>query len=194
LSTLFIFLLLLYVDPLLAVIIVTILTAAYVSIYSVVQRKLKRLGEDRFEANEQRFKITGEAFGGIKDLKILGRESAFFNSFSIHAKQMARTMTTHQTIAQMPRFVMETLAFGGILIIVLYFLMVKGDVGQTLPMLALYAFAGYRLMPALQSIFSSVTTIRFNLAALDALIQNFTRMKESPVNRFKTFCTVLAFS
>lgn len=45
---------------------------------------------------------------------------------------------------------MEVLSFGGILLIVLYFLMIRQDLGQTLPVIALYAFAGYRLMPALQ--------------------------------------------
>jgi ATP-binding cassette, subfamily B, bacterial PglK len=191
--TLFIFILLIYVDPLLAIIIVFILTTAYVSLYSVVQRKLKQLGKARFAANEKRFKITGEAFGGIKDLKILGRESIFFNNFSIHARKMAQTMTIHQTISHLPRYVMETLSFGGILIIVLYFLIIKGNVGQTLPMLALYAFAGYRLMPALQSIFSSATTIRFNLISVDVLIKNFTSVKEGPANLPKPLISAFPF-
>lgn len=178
--SLFIFVLLFYVDPFLSIIIISVLAFAYASLYSVVQRKLARLGGERFEANSQRFKIAGEAFGGIKDLKILGRELFFVNAFSAHARQMAKTMTTHQTVAQMPRFVMEALSFGGILIIVLYLLMIKGNVGQALPIVALYAFAGYRLMPALQVIFSSATSIRFNLAAIEALRENFSGVKETP--------------
>lgn len=191
--TFFIFILLFYTDPLLAVLIIAILATAYVCLYSVVQRKLARLGKKRFTANEQRFKIAGEAFGGIKDLKILGRESVFFNDFSIYARQMAQTMTTHQTISQVPRFAMETLAFGGILIIVLYFLMIKGNMGQALPILALYAFAGYRLLPALQGIFSATATIRFNLAAIDAIRQNFTRMDEIPASPFQSSLVALSF-
>jgi ABC-type multidrug transport system fused ATPase/permease subunit len=191
--TLCIFGLLLCVDPLLAVIIVTILGGAYAFLYCVVQRKLARLGEERFEANAQRFKTTGEALTGIKDLKILGREPVFFAKFSVHARQMAGNMTSHQTISQLPRFVMEAVSFGGILLIVLYFLMIKADVGQTLPILALYAFAGYRLMPALQNIFSAATTIRFNLAAVDALRQNLAGMADLPSNWSRSSLPALPF-
>ena len=176
--TLFILILLLCVDPLLTIIIITILGLAYYSIYRLVQQKLARLGKERFDANSQRFKIAGEAFGGIKDLKILGREPFFLDNFSIHAKQVAKTVTIQQTISQVPRFIMESLSFGGILIIILYFLMIKGGIGQALPIIALYAFAGYRMMPALQSIFSSATTLRFNLAVIDSISESFSETTE----------------
>jgi ATP-binding cassette, subfamily B, bacterial PglK len=180
---LFIFILLLYVDPLLTIIIIAVLGFAYYFLYSLVQRKLERLGKERFDANSQRFKIAGEAFGGIKDLKVLGRESFFLDNFSIHAKQVAKTVTVQQTISQLPRFVMEALSFGGILVIILYFLMIRGSVGQSLPIIALYAFAGYRLMPSLQSIFSSATTLRFNIAVIDSIRESFSEMNEERLHR-----------
>jgi ABC-type multidrug transport system fused ATPase/permease subunit len=189
----FIFGLLLMVDPPLAVLIVSILGGAYALLYCLVQKRLARLGEERFDANAQRFKTTGEALGGIKDLKILGREPVFFEKFSIHARQMAGNMTSHQIISQLPRFVMEVLSFGGILIIVLYYLMIKEDVGQTLPILALYALAGYRLMPALQGIFSAATTVRFNLAALDALLVDLSGIADLPPSWMQAQVSALPF-
>lgn len=171
---LFVFGLLMVADPVLALIIMTSLGTAYALLYSFVQKKITRLGEERFEANAQRFRIATEALGGIKDLKVLGREKFFLDRFSYYARKIARNMVTHQMVSQLPRFVMEVMAFGGILIIVMYFLLIKRDVGQTLPILALYAFAGYRLMPALQGIFLSLTTISFNLAAMDALHRDMT--------------------
>jgi ATP-binding cassette, subfamily B, bacterial PglK len=185
--------LLFYVDPLLAVIIAIILVFAYVSLYCVVQRKLANLGKERFEANAQRSKIAGEALGGIKDLKILGREATFFDRFSAYAKKMANNMAAHQAISQMPRYIMETVSFGGILLIVLYFLMIRQDIGQVLPILALYAFAGYRLMPAFQNIFSAVTSIRFNLAAVDALKKDLDTMAHISFNLPKSSIPVLPF-
>lgn len=175
-----IFGLLLAVDPLLASMIVVIMGGAYTLLYTFTQRKLGRIGEARWEANAQRFKITGEALGGIKDLKILGREPVLFQRFSVPAREMAQYMASHGTISLLPRYIMESLAFGGILIIVLYYLMFKGKVEEILPILALYAFAGYRLMPALQGIFSSVTTMRFNRAVMDKLREEFSGRLEMP--------------
>ncbi len=168
-AVLFILALLLVVDPVLAVMIASILGSAYVLLYSLVQRKMARLGEERFKANAQRSKATSEAFGGVKDLKVLNREQFFFDQFSRHARTLESKLVTSELISQLPSYIMEVMSFGGILIIVLYFLIIRQDIGQTLPVIALYAFAGYRLMPALQGIFSAVTLLRFSLAVLDAL-------------------------
>jgi len=171
-AALFIFGLLLLIDPLLALVIFSLLGSVYLSIYFLIQRRLSVIGEERFEANAQRSKIAGEAFGGIKDLKVLNREEFFFDRFSEQARVAESRMVAHGLFSQLPSYIMEVMAFGGILIIVLYYLMVKQNFDQTLPVIALYAFAGYRLMPALQGIFSAATLLRFNLPVLDRLHQD----------------------
>jgi ATP-binding cassette, subfamily B, bacterial PglK len=192
--TLFILLLIFYVDPILSSVIFTVLAVAYFFLYNLVEQKLERLGHERLEANSLRFKLAGEAFGGIKELKVLGRESFFTDHYTIHAKRVAKTVTIQQTISQIPRFVIEALSFGGIIIILLYFLMFKGDVISTLPIIALYAFAGYRLLPALQSIFSSLTTIRFNLSVIDTLKESFVGTSQSNIEVCSPITTCLPFN
>jgi ATP-binding cassette subfamily C protein len=46
---------------------------------------------------------------------------------------------------------------------------VQENIQQVIPMLGLYAFAGYRLMPALQSAFTGLASARFNIAALEKI-------------------------
>lgn len=179
-AALFIVILLLIVDPVLAVIIVSVLGSAYSLIYLLIQRKLARLGEERFAANAERSKITSEAFGGIKDLKILHRERYFIDHFSRQARKAEGKLVWYGLISQLPTYIMEVTAFGGILIIVLYYLMVRQNLGNTLPVIALYAFAGVRLMPALQGIFSAATILRFNLPVLDSLHRDVSGTFESP--------------
>lgn len=177
---LFVFCLLLVVDPVLAVLIASILGGAYILLYSLVQRKQAHLGEERFEANAQRSKAASEAFGGVKDLKILRRERFFFDQFSHHAFKVESSAATSMLISQLPSYMMEVLSFGGIMIIVLYFLMIRQDLGQTLPVIALYAFASYRLMPALQGIFSAMTILRFNLVVVDAIHRDLSGITAVP--------------
>jgi len=50
----------------------------------------------------------------------------------------------------LPHFLLETLAFGSLLLVILYQMSSRGDVRTILPIVGLYAFAGYRLMPALK--------------------------------------------
>ena len=76
-------------------------------------------------------------------------------------------------IALLPRYALEAVAFGSMLLLILYLMTKSGSFATTLPIVALYAFAGYRLMPALQQIYQAFTRLRFAGPALDALNQDF---------------------
>lgn len=185
--------LLFFVDPVLAVAIFTTLGSAYYVIYSLGQKKMKQLGDERFEANAQRFKAAGEVFGGIKDLMVLRRQRYFFDKVSQCSFKIEKNMITNGLIAQLPRYFMETLSFGGILIIVIYYLIVRQKIGQTLPVIALYTFAGYRLMPAMQGIFSAATTAQFNISSLTAIHKELAKVLNVPDSWQKEVVCVLPF-
>lgn len=167
--------LLIVLDPGLAVVVVLVLGGAYGIVFTSVKAKQRRLGRRRVDANEVRYKITGEAFGGIKEVKVLQREKAFASRFAGPSWTYSRTTASNRTIAQLPRYLFETIAFGGIILIVLYYLQAGEGLDQILPVVSLYAFAGYRLMPELQTLFAGVTAIRFNQAALDDLTEDLQR-------------------
>ena len=172
LLSLFILALLLVIDPLIACSIAFILGGSYFIIYSFVRKKLLTIGEGQVYENSKKFKIASEALNGIKELKILGNEKYYLEQFAIHASRHAEYNTTAGVISQVPRYGLEVVAFGGILLIVLYFLGSEQNVGNMIPLLALYAFSGYKLLPALQQIFASVTTIRYNIAAINVIDQD----------------------
>lgn len=166
----FIIVMLVSVDLVLALLVVVILGGSYASIFIFVRRGLGTLGQRRSKADEGRFQCASEALNGIKDLKILGREKIFLDRFSLHARELAYTESSHSLITQAPKFALETIGFGGILLIVIYILFTSSQPEQIIPLLALYAFAGYRLMPCLQTVFVNLGTVRFNLVALDMLL------------------------
>ena len=53
----------------------------------------------------------------------------------------------------------------------------SSDITNVIPIIALYAFAGYRLMPALQKIFISLTSLRVVTPALDSLHNDLKNLK-----------------
>ncbi|MFZ1987204.1 MAG: ABC transporter ATP-binding protein [Desulfatitalea sp.] len=173
---LFILALIMVVDAIIAITIIVILGGCYGLIYALVRTKLNRIGREQVESNRQKYKAAGEVLGGIKDLKILGRELVFLEKFAAHALRHSKNNITAGVIAQLPKYALEVIAFGGILLMVLSFLGDKQEAGHMIPLLALYAFAGYRLLPALQLMFSGVTTVRFNLASLELLHRDLTEI------------------
>ena len=108
---------------------------------------------------------------GIKDIKVLGREKFFFDSFSTHSYRANYNQAIYQIVSQLPRYALEMIAFGGILLIVLYFIALRQNTENIIPLIALYAFAGYRLMPALQGVFGGMTSLKFNIHVLHRIIE-----------------------
>ncbi len=161
--------LLLFVDPLLAVSVGLVLGVAYGGIMLLMSGWLNALGQARIKANQERFTAVSEAFGASKEVKAGGLESIFIERFAKPAETYARGQSTAQVIAQVPRFALEAIAFGGMLLVVLYLMTQSGGFTAALPIIAMYVFAGYRLMPALQQIYAAVTQLKFVGPALSAL-------------------------
>lgn len=162
---------LVFVDPLVALMVTLILGTTYAGIYSLVKNRLDSYGEKRVAANTERYQFVSEAFGGIKQVKLRGRENAFVEQYNKPSKWYSRYQARYRVIRKAPRYVLEAVAFGGIILIAVYLIIVKENLGQVIPMLGLYAFAGYRLLPALQKGFNGIASARFNLAALEKVRQ-----------------------
>lgn len=166
--------LLILVDPLVALAIATVLGGSYSLIYLLARRNLARISRQQVEANASKYKYAGEALGGIKDLKVLGRELTFLDRYVFFAERHARNNVAAGVIAQLPRYALEIVAFGGILVVVLYLIGQGQQTAKMIPVMALYSFAGYRLLPALQQLFSAITTLRYNTASLDVVHTDLT--------------------
>ena len=164
--------LLLVVNPMIALLSGLILGGAYGGIFLFVRRTLSRAGLEVSKENTRRFQVASETFSGIKDIKILGREQAFFDLFAVPVERYTYFQAKSQMISLLPRYAMETLAFGGIIVIVIALLSRGGNLSTTLPLISLYALAGYRLMPGLQQIFANWSLIRFNLPAIDKVVSD----------------------
>ena len=156
-------------DPLLALVMTAVLGGAYGLIYVVSRQRLSHLGKQRVDANRTRYQLAAEAFGAIKDVKLLGREKAFYSRFISPSRRFNRSQASSLIISDLPRYALEALAFGGVLVIAIYLLMSGQGLQQTIPVLGFYAFAGYRLMPSLQRVFSSYTKLRYGGPAVDNL-------------------------
>jgi len=167
------------VDPLLAFTVMAVIGAAYTLVYLLVRKRLAFYGTKIGELAGDRFKFASEAFGGIKDAKLLGKESEFVNRYSEPSRAFAIFYASSQIITQLPRFALEVIAFGGILLIVLYLLKGGQNISDAMPLIALYAFAGYRLMPALQVLYSNLSTLRYNYNALELLHDDFSQFKDA---------------
>ena len=169
--------LIILVDPKLTLIVGLSLGSAYCLIFYIVRNYLKRTGDERFKNNKLRFTAVGEAFGAAKEVKVGGLEEIYLGSFSKSAKVFASTQASAEIISQLPRFLLEAIAFGGILLIILYIMSQTGNFSNALPIISLYVFVGYRLMPSLQQIYVSLTSLTFVGPSLQKLSNDLRNLK-----------------
>ena len=172
-----ILLLLILVNPKLAIIVGFTLMFSYGCIYMFTQVYLKQIGRDRFKANSLRYKVISEAFGAIKEIKMGGLEKVYTKRFSDPAQTIAKYSASLTVVSQIPRFGLEAITFGGLLLTILFLMEESNTFASVLPVVALYAFAAYRLMPALQKIYSSITQIRFVGPALESLYNDMSSLQ-----------------
>ncbi len=175
-----IIILLIFVDPKIALAVGFFIFVIYGVVFYFLRNFLVKLGKERLKNNELRFRVISEAFGAAKEVKVGGLERSFIKLFSNSAQIIASNVAKAETIGILPRFILEAIAFGGILLLILIILANSGDINSAIPIISLYVFAGYRLMPAIQQIYLSSTRLKFVGPTLDKIINDVKNLK--PIN------------
>lgn len=157
-------------NPIIAITGLFIFALAYFLLYKLVRKKLVSNGQVISQVSTERFRLMNEGFGGIKDVLLLNRSQDFVKRFEESGKVFARALGLNSGISQVPRYFMELIAFGTMIGLVLLLIKLhEGNLGTVLPILAVYALAAFKLLPALQQIYSSIAQIKGNLAAFEAV-------------------------
>jgi ABC-type branched-subunit amino acid transport system ATPase component len=169
--------LLVIVNPKLAFIIFFFLSGIYGIFYFSIKNYLVRKGKERYGNNNLRFMSVSEAFGAVKEIKVRGLEQSFIKLFINSSKLFSKSKSSYQVVAQLPRFILEAIVFGGILLITFYISSQTSSFNDALPIISLYVYAGYRLMPAIQEIYNSFTSLTFHGPSVDRLTVDLKNLK-----------------
>lgn len=157
-------------DPYVATIGLFVFGFAYISLFYTVRSAIIRNGIRVTDANRSRFQLMNEGFGGMKDILVLGRQSDFTRRFADLSQQFGRAQGTTKGLAQAPRYAMELLAYTSLIALVIFLIENQSEnLRDALPILTVYALAGFKLLPAFQQIYTGVISVRSNMAAFDSL-------------------------
>ncbi|MDX1566113.1 MAG: ABC transporter ATP-binding protein, partial [Phycisphaeraceae bacterium] len=165
------------VDPVVALLALIILGGIYGVTYGLSRMALRRLGQTRLAANKQRFRFVNEALAAAKEIKLLGREVSYVARFEKPSVVMARTGVKSALISHIPQYVVQSIAFGGIIVLCLVLLssekLSSGTaLGGILPTLGVFAFAGQKLLPELGKLYQGLGKIQFGRAAVESVYKD----------------------
>lgn len=166
-------------NPLVALAGLLMFGLAYIILYKTVRKRLSQNGRAISEANQQRFKLMNEGFGGVKDTLLLGRQAEFNKRFEKSSHKLGRAQGVTRGLSQIPRYAMELIAFGAVIFLVLYLLSAyDGNLGNILPVLSVYALAGFKLLPAFQQMYTSLAQVKGNIASFDSIEEDLVASQE----------------
>lgn len=158
------------VDPVIAVTAGAALAVVYLLVFRGLKPIVSRAGLTRRDANKDRFEALSEALGGIKMIKLYGNEALYMGRFSGPSSVMSQAILTSTIAGRMPKYIVEAVGLGGIILLSLVLVMrdsgAASNSATLLPMLGLYGFCGYRMLPAIQGVYLAITQIRFGIEPL----------------------------
>ena len=160
-------------NPLLTTIVIVVLGGAYGAVYAVSRGYLRSAGREAVKHGAARIKAVNEALGAFKELKLASLEASGLSQYEVPSSRFAKIQATVQAIASLPRYALEAVAVGGMIVIATVFVGRDGSFAATLPLLGAYAFAGLRMMPAMQALFHAAARLRAAIGPLEAVEAEF---------------------
>lgn len=161
--------LLLYVEPLGTFLVGGTLGLAGWGFQRITRERLKRWGFARQLHEGQRIQHLQQGLGGVKDVKLLGREGDFLAQYQLHNSGNAQVGVRQTTLMALPKLWLEFLAVSGLAVLVLVMIAQGKPIESLLPTLGLFAAAAFRLMPSVNRVLNSIQNFHFSLPVINNL-------------------------
>ncbi len=149
------------VQPGVALAVTAVLGGMYALIYGRLRRSVLAIGQQRQQASEAHARVVQEALVGIRDVKAFGAEAHFASRQSALAAIKADTTASAVLLSEQPRKVIEVLAIGSALTMMMVAALDQSRASDVIPLATLYVFAAYRLLPCAQQVYQQLVKIRF---------------------------------
>jgi ATP-binding cassette, subfamily B, bacterial PglK len=161
--------LLLVVEPIGAAVVAVLLGASAWGFHATTRKRVTRWGEARQRHEGMRLQHLQQGLGGVKEVKLLGREKHFLDEYWLHNAACARVLQRQQTLLQLPRLWMEVLGVTGLAALVLSMLARGHDTASIMPTLALFAAAAFRMTPSANRVLAVINSLRYGLPVVSVL-------------------------
>jgi ABC-type multidrug transport system fused ATPase/permease subunit len=161
------------VQPVIALSAAIVLGAYYIMIFRLLTRKRREVDESLKISVAGSYREAQQMLGGIKPVKVHSAEEYFLSRFSRHSAVIAQMYARMPVFANSARYLVEPLAFGGLVVAVLLLAARGRDFSDILPNLGVMALAGYRLLPSLQLLYAELTQVSSMRHAVDEVYEEF---------------------
>jgi ATP-binding cassette subfamily C protein len=163
-------LVLLVTAPIATVLVIGLLTPAVYVLMRVVQPRLAASGVLTQESHENNLRRLQHSLSGVREIKALGRERYFVNSYGESRDDLARAVYRRAVLTDVPRISIESLLLLTIVGFVGITALNGGSLQDSVTVLGLFGYAALRVMPGLNRTIAQVNSLKYGRAALDTVM------------------------
>ena len=154
-------------------------------IYKFHKTRLIELGLIRNKLSASQLRNIQEGIGGIKEIKLLGRELFFLNQFENNTKKLASANAENGIIAGTPRLIVEFFAICSVSVTIFLFLFIGKSIIEIIPILGLFLLAAYKMIPSFNKILLLMNRIKFSTDAVNRIFNLLEEFKVDYINQEK---------
>lgn len=139
---------------------------------------LVRIGDEDRHYRSGITKWLHQSLGGIKETKILGRESYFCTMFDENYRNWAEREKMYRLLQVAPRPVLEAVCVFALLSVIIVKLLHGTSSAYFIATVSVFAVAALRLLPSINRIASNYGVIMFNMPAFDAVYSDLKQIED----------------
>lgn len=165
-------------DPLITLVVVFLLGMCSFVYFSFMRGRTQTYGRQNQTYNGKMIQAVNQAMGGIKEIKVLARESYFVQAYVENGKRYASSLKRSQIFQQAPKYLIETVCVCGVLGMVLFQLYAGVRIEELIPKLSVFAVAAFRLLPSINQVNQLLSRILFQKISIDRIYEDLLEAQE----------------
>ena len=156
---------------------ITVSVVGILGIFSAVylllfRNKAKEYGQTNQIYDGKMHQAINQALGAVKDIKILHREKYFSNAFVAYGRKKMRAVRNNNVLGQAPKFLIETVTVGAILLVIIFKIYQGADLTTMIPQLSAFAISAFKLLPSVSKINNYLNLIIFLKPSVDLIYRD----------------------
>lgn len=174
---------LLYTDFILSVSMIIVMTLFVAIFVRWNKERALRFGRQTQECQGKMNQWLMQAFGGVKEIKILKREEYFTDQYSGYYRSYIRVQKIFSFLNQIPHLVLEVFCVIVLLLLIAFRIQTGADVSVFLPKLSVFAMALFRLFPRISTVNGCINNIVFGYPFMDNVYHDLQISEEHKYQR-----------
>ena len=137
--------------------------------FNLIKKIIRKQSQKQLALMKSQHQLINKTFNAMKEVIIFNLQDSLRRKFMNINSENLYPQTLVRSINQLPRLFIEMLSYIVVISFITIFIYSNNNYQDLLPLIAIYAFAGLKLLPAFQQIYLAAINIRVGRMSFDLI-------------------------